>query len=629
MKRFAAVAVLILLTACTQPRAVAVDTINTHSVATSLDSQATNPTCRFGPDGEPVADTTTTAITPMLADRGIGGTGAPQGRGQRADRGIGGTGIGGTGIGGTGIIGVITGFASICVNGVEVTYDKSASVDIDGSAGTAAALRAGQVVAIQARDATAVPLVGTIVAEKISVRRQVTGKIGSVEPATSTLTVAGQTVMVPAGTWGADSVRLGDWVAISGLRRADGTLVATRLDPAPAATMSAGTTTVRGRVVRDGDTMRIGQLVLAGPAAADLQNGQFVTVSGQYVADQFHLRSVSQDPLMAGPGAYFGNAFTHFVLQAYVHVANGMVFLNGLTAAVGPAINGKTGADGLAIVSLERQRDGTFTAIGLRYVDHPEWAPRHTPDTSLRENPMAPPRTRGTGTAMASLATGTGVSSPGGQSVTTATSAADKIPPAGVTRSTPTASPPADAGVASTRSQRTPSSAPPSLTVAMPPSTTTTSVVPISISAIPADPLLLPAAPAMPVDSATKIESEPSNPPLISAITPPGDHALTLLKGLPTHHPTTAVHSVITSTAAPSATVSLTNETLTTSADLPGTAAAKPPAAATPAKTSFSPTGASGSSILTSHAHQSSQAHIPSQVHIPSQAHIPSQVHSN
>ena len=52
---------------------------------------------------------------------GVGGTGAVAGR-----PGLGGTGISEGGIGGTGIVGVITGFASICVNGVEVHFDASA-----------------------------------------------------------------------------------------------------------------------------------------------------------------------------------------------------------------------------------------------------------------------------------------------------------------------------------------------------------------------------------------------------------------------------------------------------------------------------------------------------------------------
>ena len=61
---------------------------------------------------------------------GIGGTGAVAAR-----PGLGGTGISEGGIGGTGIVGVITGFASICVNGVEVQFDASTPVMDNGQRG--------------------------------------------------------------------------------------------------------------------------------------------------------------------------------------------------------------------------------------------------------------------------------------------------------------------------------------------------------------------------------------------------------------------------------------------------------------------------------------------------------------
>ena len=54
-------------------------------------------------------------VSPLFADRGIGGTGAPaalSAASRTADRGI----------GGTGIIGVVTGFGSIFVNGLEIQY---------------------------------------------------------------------------------------------------------------------------------------------------------------------------------------------------------------------------------------------------------------------------------------------------------------------------------------------------------------------------------------------------------------------------------------------------------------------------------------------------------------------------
>jgi hypothetical protein len=195
MRRIAALSALALLVACAAPQEAARDGDSTRSIATSLETLPDGPVCQVGPDGGPVAPPETLhAPRPPApqpadqrhADRGIGGTGAPPANSQLAERGI----------GGTGIVGVITGFASVCVDGLEVAYDGSAVVDIDGTAGTPSALRAGQIVVIQAKGSTATPL-----AQTISVRRQVTGRIESIELGTGTLTIAGQAVSVPAGTW--------------------------------------------------------------------------------------------------------------------------------------------------------------------------------------------------------------------------------------------------------------------------------------------------------------------------------------------------------------------------------------------------------------------------------------------
>ena len=93
---------------------------------------------------------------PNARNGGIGGTGAPALLDNLpADSMVGRPGIGGTGaaeggIGGTGLIGVITGFASICVNGVEVHYDTGTPVSADGLPMSLDHLAVGQVVAVQA-----------------------------------------------------------------------------------------------------------------------------------------------------------------------------------------------------------------------------------------------------------------------------------------------------------------------------------------------------------------------------------------------------------------------------------------------------------------------------------------------
>ena len=85
-----------------------------------------------------------------VAEGGIGGTGAPAlldnlpPESMVGRPGIGGTGAAEGGIGGTGLIGVITGFASICVNGVEVFYDASTPVSADGLSMSLSTLAVGE-----------------------------------------------------------------------------------------------------------------------------------------------------------------------------------------------------------------------------------------------------------------------------------------------------------------------------------------------------------------------------------------------------------------------------------------------------------------------------------------------------
>ena len=312
---------------------------------------------RVGPNGTPPPGIPRTSAMPgalpSIADRGIGGTGAPQSpiaSVQTADRGI----------GGTGIVGVVTGFGSIFVNGIEVEYDESAAVDIDGTAASVSALRAGQLVAVQADGPATAPHARTI-----AVRSVATGRIEALELGSGTLTIAGQPVTVPDGTWGANRFGLGDWVKVSGLRRLDGTIVASRLDPAP-----PGVLQVRGQVVRDGAEARVGNLVLTGQAAASVKDRQFVVLSGEYVAGRGQVSSVAADPLPANPAAYFGPATSRLVLQAFVRVDQGSVSINGLKIRSAPAVGTHAAQDGIAVVSLQRQPDGSYTAVDLRYADY-------------------------------------------------------------------------------------------------------------------------------------------------------------------------------------------------------------------------------------------------------------------
>ncbi|WP_376964648.1 DUF5666 domain-containing protein [Azospirillum sp. A26] len=149
-----------------------------------------------------------------VADRGIGGTGV-----SVADRGI-----GGTGITSTGIVGTVTAFGSVWVNGLRVDLPQTTQVRIEGRPAQPGDVRIGQTVAM-----TAAPGGPTgLTAQTLEVRFAVAGPVD--RTATGGALVLGQRIDL-AEAEGTTALTPGRWVAISGLRRPDGVIDASRVDP--------------------------------------------------------------------------------------------------------------------------------------------------------------------------------------------------------------------------------------------------------------------------------------------------------------------------------------------------------------------------------------------------------------
>lgn len=150
--------------------------------------------------------------------------------------GIGGTGILARdgGIGGTGIVGTVTGFGSICVNGLEVHYDGAVPVTWNGLPADASQLAVGQVIA-----AEVVSTPKGLEARSVAILAAVAGPVSQRE-ATS-LTVLGERVRHSSRTLVVGengqampffALKPGDAVIVSGLRRPDGSIVASRIERA-------------------------------------------------------------------------------------------------------------------------------------------------------------------------------------------------------------------------------------------------------------------------------------------------------------------------------------------------------------------------------------------------------------
>ncbi len=318
MTRSAWLTVLLALAACSpKPPPVANAAVAPPSV------------CRIGPDG----------ARPM-ADRGIGGTGAPTT--QTTDRGI----------GGTGIIGVITGFASVCLAGQEVALPPDVPALIDGQPGRLDDLRAGQVVALEAGGAP-----GALQARHILVQHAVIGPVEAI--GRGTMTVAGQFVFIADATGTATGAKIGDWVAVSGLQQTENTIVATRIDPAP-----HGRVLVRGELIGLYGMLRIGALKVRLLSGIRPPGGWPVIAIGHMDGDVLVADSLARDTAAEGPSAYFGPSVSSFIVESYVAVVAGGYLVNREFVA-GAGFAG-VGSRGRGIASFTRRDGGGLVATGLR-----------------------------------------------------------------------------------------------------------------------------------------------------------------------------------------------------------------------------------------------------------------------
>jgi hypothetical protein len=326
-------------------------------LALSPAAMAADGVCRFAPGGPTAASNALERLVALTTDqRGIGGTGiVAQREARREERGL----------GGTGIIGVVTGFGSICVNGFEVALAADTTVTVEGLAAAQGDIRLGQIVAVEAY-----PAAGGLQAARVNVAVAVAGPVSAVSADRSGLTVAGQTVSVSNFGGSADiaAVNAGDWVVVSGLRRADDSIAGTSIVKLPG----------RGREVFVSGTARavagaveIGGLTIAAPVAA----GQTVAVRGTLAGNALEARAV--DVVAASP---FSRPMANVSVQGYgQRLANELQRLGIAAPAAAPA-------DPAAPVQV----DGSF-ATGGGFVPGRIETPAPPADGAVPSRPPAPP----------------------------------------------------------------------------------------------------------------------------------------------------------------------------------------------------------------------------------------------
>ena len=216
-----------------------------------------------------------------------------------SDQGIGGTGItagNDHGIGGTGIVGVIQRFGSIYVNGERIAYAADVPVRIDGEAASSKALRIGHLARVVAvRQAN-----GGLATSRIDAVSEVIGPVEAVK--SGELAVLGQKVMwADRESW----LRPGTYVAVSGLRRTDGVIVASLVQQ-----RRDTVTRISGLLERDRDGTRIGGQRLTGVDTA--LTGQRVQVEGRVAQGVMQVARAKADDFSDLSGA------TRLSIEAYV-----------------------------------------------------------------------------------------------------------------------------------------------------------------------------------------------------------------------------------------------------------------------------------------------------------------------
>lgn len=329
------VALLLLLVSCTAPS----PSSPRDGTRDGTRDVVRGEVCRVAPNGGPVQ-----------ADRGIGGTGISTG--SEADRTAEIPRLADRGIGGTGIVGTITGFASVCVNGLEVAYDPATPVAVDGVLSRAEDLRVGNIAVIEAGGTGA-----ALGARSIAVRHEVSGPVEAVEEQGRRLWVAGQAVAVSAGVRGGATAKAGDWIAVSGLRDAKGTIAATRIDA-----RAPGPVIVHGPLRNSALGGWIGRLAVQPAAGVDLPPDGPVVAVGDYRQGVLHVLSIAPDWLTADPTGVFGRQVGRLVIESYASVTDGQIRLGPSVTMHAEGLAPR--APGLAIVEMER-RNGEFVPTSI------------------------------------------------------------------------------------------------------------------------------------------------------------------------------------------------------------------------------------------------------------------------
>ncbi|MBB4234691.1 DUF5666 domain-containing protein [Rhizobium esperanzae] len=213
-----------------------------------------------------------TAAQPTgTGDHGIGGSGLSIGGGENDDHGI----------GGTGIVGTIQGFGSIIVNNIHIPFSATTPVEIDGRRVPASAMKIGHVARV---------LLTGKRAARITIVSEVQGRIDRMDK--TGIRILSQTV--DTSGLSTKGLRKGKRVAVFGIRKPDGTIIARRIEPR---SVSDGAH-IRGVPVKSGNRVLIGGLSLG--STHGYLAGKQTLVRLKAVADRLIITRIQTEPVVPG-----------------------------------------------------------------------------------------------------------------------------------------------------------------------------------------------------------------------------------------------------------------------------------------------------------------------------------------
>jgi hypothetical protein len=244
-----------------------------------------------------------------------------------------------------GVIGTITGFASICINGLEVHYAANTTVSANGLPASIADLAVGQVVTISAAGDGSLP--DELSGANVSILNAVTGPIDTINTATHSLVVLGQTVRVTAQTLIADTTGIktfdflqsGALVRVSGLRLANGDIVASRVETA----LSLPQATVLGPVTQsDSNGFSIYGLRVA---YADITGASAVAGGEVMVSGRLDGAAMRAERITLAPSLDFAQQVDRLVLEGYIgSLSDSQISIGGISVALSTATGVSSGS---------------------------------------------------------------------------------------------------------------------------------------------------------------------------------------------------------------------------------------------------------------------------------------------